>query len=320
MKAILYRSYGGPDVLNCEVIEKPVPKDNEVLIKVRAASLNPLDWRLMRGRPFLLRIGMGLRKPKDTRFGRDLAGEVLEVGRDVTSFKPGDEVFGASTGALAEYVCASESNLAIKPSAVPFDIAASIPIAALTALQSLRDKGQVQPGQRVLINGAAGGVGTFAVQLAKSFGAHVTAVCSSKNAEMVRGIGADRVVDYTVEDFTRGADRYDLILDNIGNHSLSACRRVLNPKGTLVMIGAKYIPILLLRALQARILSSFVGQQLGFMAAKMTHDDLAVLSELVQAGKVKPVIERRYPLSDVRQAVQYLEEGHARGKIIVTVN
>lgn len=320
MKAIVYRDYGGPDVLSCEVTEKPAPRENEVLIRVRAASLNPLDWRLMRGSPFLLRIGSGLRKPKDARFGRDLAGEVEEVGRNITSFKPGDQVFGACVGALAEYACAPESSLANKPSSVPFEIAAAIPIAGLTALQSLRDRGQVQAGQKLLINGAAGGVGTFAVQIAKFFGAHVTGVCSTKNTAMVRELGAERVIDYTVEDFSRGSERYDVIVDNVGNRSLSACRRVLNPKGKLVMVGAKHIPILLMRAIQGRVLSALVGQQLGFMAAKLTHEDLVLLSELVESGKIRPIIDRRYQLNDVAEAIQYLEEGHARGKIIVTMS
>ncbi len=320
MKAIVYRKYGGPDVLNCETVDKPVAQDNEVLIKIRAASLNPLDWRLMRGRPYFIRIGMGLRKPKETRAGRDVAGEVEAVGRKITLFKPGDKVFGVCVGALAEYACGSESKLAIKPTGLSFDEAASIPIAGLTALQGLRDMGRIQPGQKVLINGAAGGVGTYAVQIAKSFGAHVTGVCSNGNAAMVRAIGADRIVDYAEEDFTRGKERYDLILDNVGNHSLSECRHVLNPQGKLVMVGAKDITVLLLRALQARILSWFVSQKLGFLVARLTNQDLTKIGELVKAGKVKPVIDRRYALSDVRQAIAYLEEGHARGKIVVTMD
>ena len=320
MKAIVYRKYGAPDVLNCEVIEKPAPQDNEVLIKVRAASLNPLDWRLMRGRPFFLRITMGLRKPSEPRVGRDVAGEVEAVGRNITLFKPGDEVFGACVGALAEYACGSESKLAIKPTSLSFDEAAATPIAALTALQGLRDLGQIQPGQKALINGAAGGVGTFAVQIAKAFGAHVTGVCSTGNADMVRAIGADRVIDYTQEDFTRSKERYDLILDNIGNHFLSKYRRALNPAGKLVMVGAKDIRVLLLRALQARVLSWFVGQKLGFLVARLTHEDLIIIGEHIEARKVKPIIDRRYILSDVPQAVRYLEEGHARGKIVITLN
>lgn len=320
MKAIVYRKYGAPDVLNCEVIEKPTVGDDEVLIKVRAASINPLDWRLMRGRPYFLRITMGLRKPAEPRVGRDVAGEVEAVGRNIRLFKPGDEVFGACIGALAEYACASEAKLAIKPNSLSFDEAASVPIAALTALQGLRDMGQIQPGQKVLINGAAGGVGTFAVQIAKAFGAHVTGVCGTGNVDMVRAIGADRVIDYTQEDFAEGTERYDLILDNVGNHSLSACRRVLNPKGKLVMVGAKDIGVLLLRALQARVLSRFVSQKLGFLVARLTKEDLTIIGELIEAGKVRPVIDRRYRLSEVPQAIRYLEEGHARGKIVITMD
>jgi NADPH:quinone reductase-like Zn-dependent oxidoreductase len=320
MKAIVYRRYGAPDVLNCEVIEKPSPHENEVLIKVRAASLNPLDWRLMRGQPYFVRIGMGLRRPKEPRAGRDVAGEVEAVGRKITLFKPGDEVFGACVGALAEYACGSESKMAIKPTSLSFDEAASIPIAALTALQGLRDMGQIQPGQKVLINGAAGGVGTFAVQIAKAFGAHVTGVCSTGNVEMVRAIGADHIIDYTQEDFTRCKERYDLILDNVGNHSLSSCRSALNQEGKLVLVGAKDIRVLLLRALQARILSWFVGQKLGFLVARLTHEDLTIVGELTEARKIKPIIDRRYTLSDVPQAIRYLEEGHARGKIVITMN
>src|SRR5947209_15673844 len=237
MKAIVYRNYGSPDVLKCEAIEKPTAGDNEVLIKVRAASVNPYDWHFMRGTPYFLRILAGLRKPKDKRLGVDVAGQVETVGRNVTQFKPGDEVFGVSRGAFAEYARASESKLARKPENVTFEQAASVPIAGLTALQGLRDKGQIQPGQKVLINGAAGGVGTFAVQIAKSFGADVTGVCSTRNLGMVRSIGADHVIDYTKEDFTKSEQRYDVILDNVANHSLLECRRVLNPKGKYVLIG-----------------------------------------------------------------------------------
>src|SRR5882724_11281286 len=230
MKAIAYHNYGSPDVLQCEEIEKPTPGDHEVLIKVRAASVNPFD-RHYRGRPYLIRIKTGLSKPKDTRLGRDVAGQVEAVGRNVTQFKPGDKIFGTCSGAFAEYACASESALVIKPDSVTWEQAASVPIAGLTALQGLRDKGKLQPGQQVLINGAAGGVGTFAVQIAKSFGADVTGVCSTGNIDLVRSIGADQVIDYTREDFTKGTQCYDLILDCISNHSLAACRRVLNPKG-----------------------------------------------------------------------------------------
>jgi NADPH:quinone reductase-like Zn-dependent oxidoreductase len=274
----------------------------------------------MRGRPYFLRAMMGLQKPKETRVGRDVAGEVEAVGRTIGQFKPGDEVFGGCVGSLAEYACASESKVAIKPKSVSFDEAASVPIAALTALQGLRDKGHIQPGQKVLINGAAGGVGSFAVQIAKAFGAHVTGVCSTGNMDMVQAIGAECVIDYTQEDFTKGTERFDLILDNVGNHSLSACRRVLNPQGRLVMVGAKDIGVLLLRALQARVLSGFVSQKLGFFGAQLTKEDLTIMGELIDAGKVRPVIDRRYTLSEVPQAIRYLEEGHARGKIVITIN
>jgi NADPH:quinone reductase-like Zn-dependent oxidoreductase len=318
MKAIIYSNYGSPDVLRYVEIENPTAGDAEVLIKVRAASVNPLDWRLMRGRPCILRILIGLRKP-NTRPGHDVAGEVEAVGRNVTQFKPGDQVFGTCVGAFAEYACASESKLAIKPTSVSFEQAASVPVAGLTALQGLRDRGQIQPGHKVLINGTAGGVGTFAVQIAKWFGADVTGVCSTRNAGMVRSIGADRVIDYTQEDFTKGTQRYDLILDNVGNHSLSACRRVLNPKGRLVIAGGKEIGAILVRALQARVLSWFVSQDFGFFGARITKEDLMTLGEFMRAGKVTPVIDRRYRWSEVPQAMRYLEEGHARGKVVITM-
>jgi NADPH:quinone reductase-like Zn-dependent oxidoreductase len=318
MKAVVYRNYGSPDVLICEEMEKPTAGDDEVLIKVRAASVNPLDWRLMRGRPYIFRILMGLRKP-NTRPGHDVGGEVEAVGRNVTQFKPGDAVFGTCVGAFADYACASQSKLAIKPISVSFEQAASVPVAALTALQGLRDKGQIQPAHKVLINGAAGGVGTFAVQIAKSFGADVTGVCSTRNVDMVRSIGADRVIDYTQEDFTKGTQRYDLILDNVGNHSLSACRRVLNPKGRFVIAGGPKIGAILARALQARVWSWFVSQNFGFFAARITKEDLTMMGELMRAGNVTPVIDRRYRLTEVPQAIRYLEEGHARGKVVITL-
>src|SRR3989441_2642543 len=237
MKAIVYRNYGSPDVLKCEAIEKPTPGDDEVLIKVRAASVNPYDWHFMRGMPYFVRIAVGLLKPKDSRLRVDGAGQVEAVGRNVVQFKPGDEVFGWCRGACAEYARTSESALVIKQDNVTFEQAAAVPVAAFTALQGLRDKGRIQPGQKALINGAAGGVGTFAVQIAKSFGADVTGVCSARNVDMVRSIGADQVVDYTREDFTKSGHSYDLILDCIGNHRFPACRRVLNPKGIFIAVG-----------------------------------------------------------------------------------
>ncbi|HEX7183678.1 MAG TPA: NAD(P)-dependent alcohol dehydrogenase [Thermoanaerobaculia bacterium] len=303
MKAITYSSHGSPAAFRCEEIAKPTAGDNDVLIAVRAASVNPLDWRLKASRP-----------------GRDVAGQVEAVGRNITRFKPGDEVFGTCPGAFAEYACASESALAMKPANVTFEQAASVPVAALTALQGLRDKGQVQPGQKVLINGAAGGVGTFAVQIAKSFGAEVTGVCSTRNVEMVRSIGADRVIDYTQEDFTEDEQRYDLILDCVGNRPLSACRRVLNPPGKCVMVGGpKEIRILLTRLLKAFLWSRFVRQKFVLFIARGNQEDLTILRDLMAAGKVTPVIDRSYRLSEAPEAIQYLEEGHARGKVVITV-
>jgi NADPH:quinone reductase-like Zn-dependent oxidoreductase len=320
MKAIVYHNYGSPDVLRCEELEKPTAADNEVLIRVRAASVNPLDWRLMSGRPYIARLFFGLRKPKLTRPGRDVAGEVEAVGRNVTQFKPGDEVFGTCLGALAEYACTSESAVVMKPDNVTFEQAASVPVAAYTALQGLRDKGQIQAGQKVLINGAAGGVGTFAVQLARSFGADVTGVCSTRNVEMVRSIGADRVIDYTQEDFTKNEQRYDLMLDCVGNHSLSACRRVLNPNGICVIAGGpKNFWIILTRALKALVLSRFVSQNFVMFIAKRSQEDLTIMHDLMAAGKVTPVIDKCYRLSEVSEALRYLEEGHARGKVVITL-
>jgi NADPH:quinone reductase-like Zn-dependent oxidoreductase len=323
MKAIAYSSYGSPNVLKCEDVEKPTAGDNEVLIKVRAASVNPLDSHFMRGKPYFVRIMAGLIKPKATRLGVDVAGQVEAVGRNVTQFKPGDEVFGACRGAFAEYVCASESGLVMKPNNVTFEQAASVPVAAITALQSLRDKGQIQPGQKVLINGAAGGVGTFAVQIAKSFGADVTGVCSTRNVDMVRSIGADRVIDYTQQDFTKSGQHYDLILDCVGNHSLLACRRVLTPKGVYIAVGGPSGPWMigpLAGAIAAPVLSRFVSQNLVmFLARPSKEEDRAIMRELMESGKVTPVIDRCYTLSEVPEAIRYLEEGHARGKVVITL-
>jgi NADPH:quinone reductase-like Zn-dependent oxidoreductase len=319
MKAIVCRNYGSPDVLKYEEIEKPTPGDDEVLIKVRAASVNPRD-RLFRGTSYIVRILTGMRKPKDTRLGVDLAGQVEAVGRNVTGFKPGDEVFGSCRGAFAEYACTSESALVVKPENVTFEQAASVSVAARTALQGLRDKGHIQPGQKVLINGAAGGVGTFAVQIAKSFGADVTGVCSTRNVEMVRSIGADRVIDYTQENFTKLGQRYDIIFDCVGNHSLSACRRVLDPNGICVIAGGpSKVWIVLTRALKALVLSRFVSQNFVMFIARRSKEDLTIMHDLMKAGKVTPVIDRRYSLNEVPEAIRYLEEGHARGKVVITV-
>ena len=322
MRAIAYHEYGSPDVLNFEEVEKPVPKDDEVLIKVRAASVNPLDWRLMNGKPAILRIFFGLRKPRLGRPGIDVAGEVEAVGRNVTQFKPGDEVFGASRGAFAEYACTAASKLVLKPDNVTFEQAASVNVAGLSALQGLRDHGKIQLGSRVLINGAAGGVGTFAVQVAKSFGAHVTGVCSHRNIDMVTSIGADEVIDYTQNDFTTSNQRYDMILECVGNHSFSGCRRVLSPHGRFVMIGAPHdasLISLLALMIEPLLLSLFVSQKAVMFIAKSSQDDLTLLGELIATGKLEPVIDSRYTLSKVPEALRYLEEGHARGKVLITL-
>jgi NADPH:quinone reductase-like Zn-dependent oxidoreductase len=323
MKAIVLHKYGSPDVLKYEEIEKPTARDNEVLIKVRAASVNPLDLTWISGTPYIARMMGGLRRPKDTRLGVDLAGQVEAVGKNVTHLKPGDEVFGMCRGAFAEYACTTESALflsalAMKPETLTFEQAAAVPVAALTALQGLRDKGRIQPGQKVLINGAAGGVGTFAVQIAKWFGADVTGVCSTRNVNMVRSLGADQVIDYTQEDFTKSGQRYDLIFDCVGNHSLFACRRVLSPKGACIVVGGPHGRWLspLDRLLKALVLSWFVSQIVPFIA-KGSKEDLAILGELMEAGTVTPVIDKRYRLSEVPAAIRYLEEGHARGKVVI---
>ncbi|HWT02023.1 MAG TPA: NAD(P)-dependent alcohol dehydrogenase [Pyrinomonadaceae bacterium] len=320
MKAIVYRNDGRLEVLRCEEIEKPSAGDDEVLIKVRAAAVNPLDYHLL-GHPFARRLLFARTKLKSKRPGRDVAGEVEAVGSLVTEFKPGDAVFGWGGGAFAEYACTSESALAKKPEGVTFEQAASAPVAAITALQGLRDKGKIQPGQKVLINGASGGVGTFAVQIAKSSGADVTGVCSTRNVALVRSIGADRVIDYTREDFTENGKRYDLILDCFATHSLSAIRRVLNLRGRYVGVGGPVGSMIGMLAGQITqlVFSSFVSQKFVSFMANLNREDLAVLRGLMQAGKVKPVIDRRYRLSETPEAIRYLEEGHARGKVVITV-
>jgi NADPH:quinone reductase-like Zn-dependent oxidoreductase len=314
MKAIVYTKYGTPDVLQLNEIEKPAPKDNEILIRVHAASVNALDFHTMRGLPYIGRIVTGLRKPKNTRPGVDLAGQVEAVGKEVTRFQSGDEVFGASRGTFAEYVCTQGKALALKPASLTFEQAAAVPVAGFTALQGLRDKGGIQPGQKVLINGATGGVGTFAVQIAKAFGAEVTAVCSTRNVDMVRSLGADQVIDYTQENFTQSGQLYDILFDSVGNHSLSACRRVMNPTGTCVMVGGP-----LTHLLMGVVLSRFVSQSLIFFIATTNNEDLIVLKKLLEDKKVTPVIDRRYTLSEVPEAVRYLGEGHARGKVVITL-
>jgi NADPH:quinone reductase-like Zn-dependent oxidoreductase len=323
MKAIVYRCYGGPEVLQLEEVVKPMPEDDRVLVKVHAAALNAGDWRSMRGSPYLIRLmGEGLGSPKDIHMGVDYAGTVEAVGKNVTQFKPGDQVFGARSGALAEYVTVREDRAIVhKPPNVSFEQAASVTVAAITALQALRDHGGIQAGQKVLINGASGGVGTFAVQLAKSFGAEVTGVCSTRNVELVRSIGADDVVDYTQEDFTRNEQRYDLILDAVGNRSPSEHRRVLKPGGTLVVVGAgkgNWIEPFA-GAIQTVVMSPFVDEELIFFVASLKQDDLRLIASLMQAGKVTSVIDRRYMLGEVPAAMAYLEAGHARGKVVVRV-
>jgi NADPH:quinone reductase-like Zn-dependent oxidoreductase len=322
MKAIVYREYGPPDVLKLEDIEKPIPKDDEVLLKVRAASANPVDWHFMRGLPYLVRIAAGLTKPKRTQLGMDVAGEVESIGSKVTQFKPGDPVFGSCHGAFAEFACASETKLAIKPQNITFEQAASVPVASYTALQGLRDKAKIPPGQQVLINGAAGGVGTFAVQIAKSFGANVTGVCSTKNIELVRSIAADRVIDYTKENFTEGSQRYDAILDCIGNHSISAIKRILNPKGTHVAVGGrtgKWMLGALAQAVALPFYSRIVGRNFVAILARANQADLITMHDLMKSGKVVPVIDRTYPLSETSEAIRYLETGHAHGKVVSTM-
>jgi NADPH:quinone reductase-like Zn-dependent oxidoreductase len=322
MKAIRKCEYG---VLTLREVEKPIPTDNQILVKVRAASLNAADGHLLRGfipmRPF-----SGLRKPKDTRFGIDCAGTVEAVGKSVTQFKPGDEVFGAANGSIAEYVCASERTIVAKPDNVTFEQAGSVAVAGLTALQGLRDQGNIEPGQKVLINGASGGVGTFAVEIAKAFGAEVTAVCSPRNLEQARAIGADHVIDYTKEDFTQGEQRYDVIFDNVGNHTIAERRRVLTPNGICVLAGMGSAGKhegqwpRLAGNLKAFFVSPFIPQKFKMFIAKTLKADLAVLRDLVQTGKLTPVIERQYRMSDTAEALRYLEEGHARGKIVITID
>ncbi len=321
MKAIVYRTYGSPDILRLEEVDKPVPKDGDVLVRVHAASVNPLDWHLLRGKPYIVRPTSGWRKPKRNIPGVDVAGVVEAVGKDVTLVKPGDEVFGEKTRACAEYVCGPEKLFVHKPVNLTLEQAAALPVGAVTALQALREKGGILSGQSVLINGASGGVGTFAVQLAKHFGAEVTGVTSTPNLELVRSIGADHVIDYTREDFTRGRQQYDLVVDNAGSRSLMAMRRALAPGGTAVMVGASkgnWIgPIA--RMLAGQQLSRFGDRTFKSMLTDIERADLLFLKELAEAGTITPVIDRRYPLGEVADAIRYLETMRARGKVIITV-
>ncbi|MGD0550094.1 MAG: NAD(P)-dependent alcohol dehydrogenase [Candidatus Bathyarchaeia archaeon] len=321
MKAIVCTKYGSPDVLQLKEVAKPIPEDNEVLVEVHAASVNDWDWGLLRGKPFLNRLLFGLLKPKIKILGCDIAGRVEAVGRNVKQFQPGDEVFGdisgCGWGGFAEYVCARENALALKPASMTFEEAAAVPQAAVLALQGLRDKGQIQPGQKALINGAGGGVGTFAVQIAKSFGAEVTGVDSTRKLDMVRSIGADQVIDYTQEDFTQSGQRYDLILDVAAYHSIFDYKRALSPRGIYVMVGGSTA-----RIFQAMFLGPLISmtgsKKMGILMHK-PNKDLAFMKELFEAGKVVPVIDGRYPLSEVPEALRYFGEGHAKGKIVITV-
>jgi NADPH:quinone reductase-like Zn-dependent oxidoreductase len=321
MKAIVHRCYGGPELLKLEEIEKPAPADNEVLVKVHAAAVNPLDWHYMRGKPYIMRMSSGFGAPSSPRLGVDFAGIVESVGSRVTRFKPGDAVFGSKRGAFAEYVRVPEDqSLVLKPANVSFEQAASAPIAAITALQALRDQGRLQPGQKVLINGASGGVGTFAVQIAKALGAEVTGVCSTRNVELVKSLGADHVVDYTQEDFAQGGKVYDLVLDNVGNRPMSDYTDILKPDGIFVIIGGPNEGAWLgamISPIKAKLLSPFVSQDFRFFLADSNPADLTLLGELMQSGKVAPVIDRHYPLAEVPAAIAYLESGRARGKVII---
>ncbi len=322
MKAIVIEKYGSPDVLQFKEVERPTPKDNQVLVRVQAASANPLDWHLMRGEPFIARLmGTGLLKPKSSKVGADVAGRVEAVGKDVTQFKPGDEVFGTCNGSFAEYACAREDRLALKPANVSFEEAAAIPVAATTALQGLRNKGQIQPGQKVLVNGASGGVGTFAVQIAKSYGTEVTGVCSTRNLDLVRKIGADHVVDYTQEDFTKNEQqRYDLIFDAVGNRSVSDYKRALKPGGTCAVAGFSSMSRMFEHSALGPLRSKTGSKKVGGMGmAKINQNDLVFLKQLVETQKVRPVIDRRYPLSETADAIRYLEAGHAQGKVVISV-
>ncbi len=324
MKAIVYRCYGSPDVVKLEDVPKPTLEDDRILVKVHAASVNPLDWHYMRGKPYVMRPDVGMGAPEDIHLGVDFAGTVEAVGKNVTQFKPGDEVFGGADGSFAEYVKVRAAGaVAAKPANLTFEQAAAMPIAAITALQALRDKGELQAGQRVLINGASGGVGTYAVQIAKALGGDVTAVCSTKNVATARSLGADRVIDYTQADFTKDSQHYDLIVDVVGSHSLSDYRRVMTPQGVLVMVGGpSYDPFLgpLLGSIKAAIVAPFVSQKMGFFMADLNQTDLNFLAQLAAAGKLTSVIDRRYPFSDTPNALRYLEEGHARGKIVITMD
>lgn len=320
MKAIRYYRYGGPEDLRLEDIEPPKPDPDRVLVRVKAASVNPYDWHFMRGKPLLVRFFAGLFKPKNNGLGADFSGVVEAVGANVTQVNPGDEIFGESQGAFAEFVTAAAKSIALKPANLSFDEAAGVPMAGFTALQALRDIGELQSGQTVLINGASGGVGIFAVQIAKSMGGEVTGVCSSRNADMVRSLGADHMIDYTKENFTEGSKHYDIILDNIGNHSLSTCRRVLTPHGRFLLVGADYGGGGYLGSMiKMPLMSRKKGKKLlGVMAANR-QSDLLKLKEMAESGAIRPVIDKRFPLAETPAALAYVETGHARGKVVISI-
>ncbi|MFE7514924.1 NAD(P)-dependent alcohol dehydrogenase [Streptomyces sp. NPDC057540] len=323
MKAWVQDRYGSADVLEFAEVERPVPGEREVLVRVHAAAVNAADWHLMRGDPYVARLALGLRRPKERIRGRDFAGRVEAVGAGVTGLRPGDEVFGEAPGTFAEYVCASEEATERKPAGLTFEQAAAIPLAGNTALMGLRDLGNVRPGGKVLVNGASGGVGTFAVQLAKAFGAEVTGVCSARNASLVLGLGADRVVDYAREDFTAGPDRYDLVFDLVGNRSLADLRRVLSPTGALVLSGggvfeggSVFGPMALI--VKGKLLSRFSGRRLHVLTAEPSRENLAALREFAESGAVVPLVERTYPLAEAARALRYVEEEHARAKVVLS--
>jgi len=322
VQAVVYRSYGEPEVLSIEELSVPEPKDNEVLIEVRAASVNPLDWHFMRGEPGIVRLFLGLGKPKEIRFGADLAGVVRAVGSRVTRFKAGDEVFGSGRGAFAEMACVPESALAAKPASLSFEQAAALPIAGVTALQALQDKAQVRQGHQVLVNGASGGVGSFAVQIARALGAEVTAVCSARNVETVRALGAERAIDYAREDFAMSVRRYDTIVECVGNRTLRDCVRVLKPKGVIVGIGAtgNGTAKMLAQMLGRGFYSLFISQSVKGMIAKMNAGDLETLARMCEQAQVRPVIDHSYPLKETAEAVRYLETMRARGKVVIAVS
>ncbi len=325
MKAIVFREYGSPDVLQLQDVEKPDIGDDEVLVKIHAASVNPLDWHIMRGDPYFARLDLGLLKPKNTRLGADIAGTVEASGKQVTEFQPGDAVFGevfkTGLGALAEYACVPRNALVLKPENISFEQAAGVPIAALTALQGLRNKGQIKPGQTVLINGASGGVGTFAVQIAKAIGTEVTGVCSTRNLDMVRSIGADHVIDYTRDNFTQDGQQYDLVFDLVGNHTVSDLSRAVKPGGICAISGFTSVSLLFQHIVQGAWVSRFGDKTIGLMQTVSTNkDDSLFLKDLLETGKVVPVIDRCYALDEADEAIRYLETGRARGKVIVTIS